>query len=49
MWWWRTINRSPMGRMLTNIRNEPDAALFQVPPDYTVVDEAGGFTLNWGQ
>lgn len=35
---------------LTNIgRNEPDAALFQVPPDYTVVDEAGGFTLNWGQ
>jgi hypothetical protein len=30
-------------------RSEPEAALFQVPADYTVVDEAGSFTLNWGR
>jgi hypothetical protein len=28
-------------------RSEPDAALFQPPPDYTVVDEAGDFTIEW--
>lgn len=34
---------------LTNISTaEPDASLFQPPPDYTVVDEAGDFTIKWG-
>jgi hypothetical protein len=33
---------------LTNVgRSEPEAALFQIPPDYTVVDEHGDFTLTW--
>jgi hypothetical protein len=33
---------------LINIsRSEPDAALFQPPPDYSVVDEAGDFTITW--
>jgi hypothetical protein len=30
-------------------RTQPDAMLFIVPPDYTVVDEAGAFTINWNQ
>jgi hypothetical protein len=35
---------------LTNIsRDEPDAALFQPPSDYTVVDETGEFTIQWGR
>lgn len=29
-------------------RVEPDPSLFLVPPDYTVVDEPGEFTLRWG-
>ncbi len=34
---------------LTNIsRAEPSADLFQPPPEYTVVDEAGAFTIKWG-
>lgn len=28
-------------------RTPPDAMLFLVPPDYTVVDEAGSFTINY--
>jgi hypothetical protein len=28
-------------------RTLPDAGLFTVPPDYTVVDEAGAFTINF--
>jgi hypothetical protein len=28
-------------------RTPPDAMLFTVPPDYTVVDEAGSFTINF--
>jgi hypothetical protein len=28
-------------------RTQPDAMLFTVPPDYTVVDEAGPFTINF--
>jgi hypothetical protein len=28
---------------------EPDASLFQPPPDYTVVDEKADFTIKWGQ
>lgn len=28
-------------------RTPPDAMLFAVPPDYTVVDEAGAFTINY--
>jgi hypothetical protein len=32
----------------TNIsRTEPDPALFQVPPDYTIVDETGPFTIQY--
>jgi len=27
---------------------EPDSTLFQLPPDYTVVDETGSFTITWG-
>ena len=35
---------------MTNIsRREPDPILFQVPPDYTIVEEKGEFTLKWGQ
>jgi hypothetical protein len=31
----------------TNLnRAEPDAALFQPPPDYTIVDETGPFTIQ---
>jgi hypothetical protein len=34
---------------LTNIsRSEPDQSLFQPPPDYTIVDEKGDFTIKWG-
>jgi len=34
-------------RTLTNVnRSEPDAALFEVPQGYTVVDETGTFRLN---
>ncbi len=34
---------------LINIsRDEPSASLFQPPPDYTVVDEEGDFTVKWG-
>jgi hypothetical protein len=29
-------------------RVERDPSLFLVPPGYTVVDEAGEFTLRWG-
>ena len=33
---------------LSNIsRAEPSADLFQPPPEYTVVDEAGEFTIKW--
>jgi hypothetical protein len=35
---------------LTNIsRSEPDQSLFQPPPDYTIVDEKGSFTIMWGR
>jgi hypothetical protein len=35
-------------RKLVNIsRAEPDPALFQVPPGYTVVEETGEFTVRW--
>jgi hypothetical protein len=34
---------------LTNVsRAEPSPDLFQPPPEYTVVDEAAGFTIKWG-
>ena len=34
---------------LINIsRIEPDSSLFQPPPDYTVVEEKGEFTITWG-
>ena len=34
---------------LTNIsRAEPDPALFQPPPDYTIVDEKDEFEIRWG-
>jgi hypothetical protein len=34
---------------LTNIsRGEPSSSLFQPPPEYTLVDEAGEFTIKWG-
>jgi hypothetical protein len=34
---------------LVNISQaEPDASLFQPPPDYSVVDESGAFTIKWG-
>ena len=29
-------------------RTPPDPMLFVPPPDYTVVDEAGAFTIQWG-
>jgi hypothetical protein len=34
---------------LINIsRSEPEQSLFQPPPDYTIVDEKGSFTIRWG-
>jgi hypothetical protein len=34
---------------LTNIgRGEPSSSLFQPPPEYTLVDETGEFTIKWG-
>ena len=34
---------------LTNIsQSEPPAYLFQPPPEYSVVDETGAFTIKWG-
>jgi hypothetical protein len=30
-------------------RTPPDAKLFQVPADYTIVDEKGGYTITYGQ
>ena len=36
-------------RKLTNIsRDEPDPSLFAPPPDYSVVEEKGAFTIGWG-
>ena len=36
-------------RKMTNISlSEPSGSLFQVPGDYTIVDEAGEFTIQWG-
>jgi hypothetical protein len=33
---------------ITNLsRSEPDASLFQPPPDYTIVDETGQFTIHY--
>jgi len=33
---------------LTNLsRSEPDPSLFQPPADYSIVDEAGAFTITW--
>lgn len=29
-------------------RSEPDPSLFMVPADYAVVEEAGAFTIRWG-
>jgi hypothetical protein len=29
-------------------RSEPDAALFEVPPYYTIVDEKDRFTMGFG-
>ena len=28
--------------------SEPSASLFLPPPEYTVVDEAGDFKIQWG-
>jgi len=34
---------------LVNISQaEPDASLFQPPPEYSVVDESGAFDIKWG-
>ena len=34
---------------LTNVSlGEPSASLFQPPPEYSVVDETGAFTIKWG-
>jgi len=34
---------------LTNIsRFEPDASLFELPPEYTIAEESGAFTIQWG-
>jgi hypothetical protein len=30
-------------------RSEPDPSLFQPPPDYTVIEETGDFTMKWGR
>jgi hypothetical protein len=30
-------------------RSEPDPDLFRLPPDYTLVDKTGDFTILWGQ
>ena len=30
-------------------RSEPDAALFQPPPDYTITDETGPFTIQFSR
>lgn len=51
----RVLNKSMDPRFgedtekLINIsRSEPDQSLFQLPPDYTIVDEKGAFTIKWG-
>jgi hypothetical protein len=48
----RTVNNDPRSGASTSgigslSRNEPDASLFTVPPEYKVVDEASQFTINW--
>ncbi len=35
-------------QILNLSRTEPDPSLFTVPPDYTMVDEAGPFTIKFG-
>jgi len=30
-------------------RSEPDPSLFQVPPDYTIVDDRDRFTTNFNE
>ncbi len=35
-------------KLINVSRSEPDPGLFQPPPDYTVVNEAGEFTIRWG-
>jgi hypothetical protein len=41
------------GNLTLRIQNlelsEPDAELFQVPADYTIVEETGSFTVGFGQ
>ena len=36
-------------QMLNLSRVEPDPLLFTAPPDYSVVDETGAFTIRYGQ
>jgi len=36
------------GKIANLSRIEPDPALFQIPLDYTVVDETESFTIKWG-
>jgi hypothetical protein len=34
-------------KLINIVRNEPEAALFQIPSDYTVMEEHGDFSLSW--
>jgi len=47
------INTSPTSGVQTfridNLSRTPDPSLFMPPADYTVVDETGTFTINFGQ
>jgi hypothetical protein len=46
---WTNPRSGEQTEKLTNIsRSEPDQSLFQLPPDYTIVDEKGAFTIKWG-
>jgi hypothetical protein len=49
----QTVMNDPRSGIQTNgianlSRNDPSPSLFMVPPDYTIVDETGSFTIKWG-
>jgi hypothetical protein len=40
-------NGEEITRLTNIIRGEPDPALFQVPPDYTIVDDNGSAKITY--
>ena len=43
------VNGELIHTLIHVTRGEPDPNLFRLPPDYTLVDKTGDFTIVWGQ